>query len=213
MPDTKECVACAEYIKDAASLCKHCGTMQDDEKFVKTTKPKHPRPSSSKSRNCLSCEKPLGSKESSSLCNMCQFQLSKQERDLIALGMDIERCPVCKTRFYAPEVSSDCHVCEGRNDLSRRLLTSWWVQLIFVGLAVLFSGGQLFASFGLLLFVLGSQALGGNGLLSIIFGLVYLAHGKRHLNAPKIKNWLQSVFMFFGIGLVLLLTGARLLVP
>jgi hypothetical protein len=213
MPETKNCIACAESIKSAARLCKHCGTMQDDEKFVKTTKTKRPRPSSPTKANCLSCEKPLGIKETSSLCKSCQFQVSKHERDLIALGMDIERCPVCKTRFYAPEISSDCHVCEGRNDLSRRLLTSWWVQLIFVGLAVLFSGGQLFASFGLLLLVLGGQALGGNGLLSIIFGLVYLAHGKRHENAPKIKNWLQSTFMFFGIGLVLLFTGARLLAP
>jgi hypothetical protein len=30
---TKECVACAEDIKQNAKLCKHCGTSQDDPKF------------------------------------------------------------------------------------------------------------------------------------------------------------------------------------
>jgi hypothetical protein len=209
MPDTKECVACAESIKAAARLCKYCSTMQDDEKFVKTAKTKRSKPASPKKSNCLSCDKPLKNTETS-LCNMCQFQVSKHERDLIARGMDIEHCPVCATRFYAPEISSDCHICEGRNDISRRLLTSWWVQLIFFGLAVLVSGGQLFSSVGMLLIVLGPQLLGGNGLLSIIFGLVYLSHGKSHRNAPKIKDWLQSTFMFFGVGWALLLLGAFL---
>lgn len=32
--DTKECVACAEDIKQNAKLCKHCGTSQDDPKFA-----------------------------------------------------------------------------------------------------------------------------------------------------------------------------------
>lgn len=30
----KECVACAEEIKSNAKLCKHCGTLQDDERFT-----------------------------------------------------------------------------------------------------------------------------------------------------------------------------------
>ena len=32
--ETKECIACAEDIKQNAKLCKHCGTSQDDSKFM-----------------------------------------------------------------------------------------------------------------------------------------------------------------------------------
>ncbi len=31
--ELKHCVACAEQIKAAAKLCRHCGVMQDDERF------------------------------------------------------------------------------------------------------------------------------------------------------------------------------------
>jgi hypothetical protein len=139
---------------------------------------------------------------------MCQFQLSKQERDLISLDLDIERCPVCRIRFYAPENSMKCHVCEGRNGPLSRLLTSWWVQVIFLGLSLLIGARAAFEFPSVLLVVLGGQLLGGNGLLSIIFGVVYLSQGKTHPNATKIKNWLQSTFMFFGLGWVLLILGA-----
>lgn len=30
----KNCIACAEEIKSAALLCKHCGTRQDDSNFI-----------------------------------------------------------------------------------------------------------------------------------------------------------------------------------
>lgn len=30
----KDCVACAEPIQESAKLCKHCGVMQNDERFV-----------------------------------------------------------------------------------------------------------------------------------------------------------------------------------
>ena len=33
MPETNACVACAEQILASAKLCKHCGTMQNDERF------------------------------------------------------------------------------------------------------------------------------------------------------------------------------------
>ncbi len=33
MEETKACIACAEEIKKEAKLCKHCKTMQDDQKF------------------------------------------------------------------------------------------------------------------------------------------------------------------------------------
>jgi hypothetical protein len=32
--NTKNCVACAEPIQESAKLCKHCGVMQNDERFV-----------------------------------------------------------------------------------------------------------------------------------------------------------------------------------
>ena len=206
MPETKECVACAESIKSAASLCKHCGTMQDDEKFVKTAKTKRPKPASPKKSNCLSCEKPLGDKEPS-LCNMCQFHVSKHELDLIALGMDIERCPVCATRFYAPEISSDCHVCEGRNDLSRRLLTSWWVQLIFVFVAIINPINETFSSPGVFFATIGGQLWGTNVFLALVLGLIYVAHGNGHKRAGKIKDWLLSIAAFFILGLLLTIFG------
>jgi hypothetical protein len=34
MPETKDCVACAEPILPNAKLCKHCGTLQDDPRFA-----------------------------------------------------------------------------------------------------------------------------------------------------------------------------------
>jgi hypothetical protein len=35
----KECIACAEEIKENAKLCKHCGTTQDDSRFSSESQP------------------------------------------------------------------------------------------------------------------------------------------------------------------------------
>jgi hypothetical protein len=37
MPNKTTCVACAEEILEAARLCKHCGTLQSDPRFVSST--------------------------------------------------------------------------------------------------------------------------------------------------------------------------------
>lgn len=39
MNDTNPCVACAEQILANAKLCKHCGTMQNDERFQQAPTP------------------------------------------------------------------------------------------------------------------------------------------------------------------------------
>ena len=39
MNETTECVACAEQILASAKLCKHCGTLQNDERFQSNPAP------------------------------------------------------------------------------------------------------------------------------------------------------------------------------
>lgn len=40
---TKACIACAESIQPAAKLCKHCGTWQDDKRFIAVKSKLSPR--------------------------------------------------------------------------------------------------------------------------------------------------------------------------
>jgi hypothetical protein len=161
----------------------------------------------SEKSNCLSCEKPLGNQDTSSLCKSCQIQVSKQERDLITLGMDIERCPVCKSRFYAPESSSECHHCEDRNNPSRRLFTSWWAQLIFVFVSIIDPRNEIFTSPGVFFETIGGQLLGTNALLALVLGWYYLAQGFEQKGAGKIKDWLFSFAAFLVLGLLLVIVG------
>lgn len=202
--EMKACIACAEDIKAQAALCKHCNTRQDDASFI--------RPKKSKSKQatnktiCLKCQRPLKVGEQS-VCMSCQFSLHKQDLELIKTGVDIELCRVCNSRYYSPEISTECISCDRGGASSSKLFVSWWAQLILSTIAILLSGGAIFASIGILFAGLGGQLIGGNGLLSVILGLVYIAQGENHPKAHKTKNWLKSTLLFFGLGWALLLLG------
>lgn len=53
----KPCVACAEEIQNAAKLCKHCGTRQDDSEFSDLTATQSPTGAESRSSTCPVCKK------------------------------------------------------------------------------------------------------------------------------------------------------------
>jgi hypothetical protein len=133
--------------------------------------------------------------------------VSSQERDLIARGVDIKLCPVCTTRFYAPEISTECHDCGGRNTASMRVFTSWWVQLIFIFVAIINPINEIFTSAGVFFATIGGQLLGTNVFFALVLGVIYLALGKNHKRAPKVKDWLLSAGVFFVLGLLLTILG------
>lgn len=49
---TKACIACAEEILDAAKLCKHCGTLQEDTSFISAQ-------SAPATQVCVRCNEPI----------------------------------------------------------------------------------------------------------------------------------------------------------
>ena len=202
--ETKACIACAEDIKAQAALCKHCNTRQDDERFIIPKKRKSKLVTSK--ADCLKCQRLLKAGEHA-VCMSCQFGLNKHEVELIKTGVAIDVCSVCGVGFYSPEISSECIKCEPRKSNSARFIVSWWVQLIFVFVAIINPRNEIFTSPGVFLATIGGTLFSTSFFLALVLGLVYVAQGRGHKRTGKIKDWLLSSAAFFILGLLLTIVG------
>ena len=205
MANQKKCIACAEEIQSSAKLCRFCGTMQNDERFSRVVPKEKPKKAPIKS-DCLECGKKLKTGEHT-ICQGCQFSLTRHELDLIGTGVEIAKCPVCETIYYSPEISSECHSCDDTQTNYGQLLVSWWVQAILVVVAFINPVFGTFSSPAVFLGTVGGQLTGGNALIGLVLGVVYLAMGKNHKNSERIKTWLLSALAFFIMGVFMVILG------
>jgi hypothetical protein len=202
----KECIACAEEIKAQAKLCKHCGTRQDDSEFSKPKKSSSTNSPTQKITKCLICSTKLNKAESS-VCDNCQFGLSKHERDLLVTGVQVELCRSCEQKLYSPEISDECTRCEVRKANTWSILSSWWVQIILIVVVFLNPRFEALSGPATLFLTIGGQLAGTNAVLAAILWVVSLALGEKHKNYQKVKSWTLSTLLFLVVGLALMFLG------
>jgi predicted DNA-binding WGR domain protein len=115
---TTECIACAEQILSTAKLCKHCGTLQNDQRFV-TSDAGAVDPVSA--NNCLSCGNTVephqrvcgacdATNQAPKACPSCKVEIKSQKLKkgvTTAPAGRTRSCPSCGYYFFLPSGLAD----------------------------------------------------------------------------------------------------------
>lgn len=110
---TTECVACAEEILSTAKLCKHCGTLQSDPRFV-TSAPD--AADHAREHRCLACGNAVephlricgtcdATKQTPKTCPSCKVEIKSQKLTkgvTSAPAGRVRSCPSCGYYFFLP---------------------------------------------------------------------------------------------------------------
>jgi hypothetical protein len=201
---TVKCVACAEEILAEAKLCRHCGTLQSDERFaiVDTSEEIEVTQRDTTQRTCLRCQKQLKSSDHL-LCVECIEDLDEYESAVFHKGKNAGLCPKCELFIFNKAQSTFCHMCTKEAEPQHsNLLISWWLQAVFV--ASTFFLPDAFSDIRVVLLNVGGQLFGWNVILGIAFGIAYLAL-KRRAKTYRLRSWFYSTLTFGGVGLFLLI--------
>jgi hypothetical protein len=113
MPNKTTCVACAEEILEAARLCKHCGTLQSDPRFVSSAPGEVDQP---REHKCLACGNAVephlricgdcdATKQTPKTCPSCKVGIKSQKLTkgvTNAAPWRVRSCPSCGYYFFLP---------------------------------------------------------------------------------------------------------------
>lgn len=206
-----KCVACAEVILAEAKLCRHCGTLQNDERFAVTVAPtKANLVNKSEKPACLRCLKKLKVSDHS-LCVECIEDLDNFESVVFQKGRNITLCPKCELFIFDNAQSDFCHICTREAEpQTSNLWISWWAQILFV--LGSFALPDTFSDVRVFIYNVSAQVFGWNVLLSLAFGIAVFAR-RRRAKRHRVTSWFYSsltfgsIALFFAIFIVLMVTS------
>jgi hypothetical protein len=198
-----KCVACAEVILAEAKLCRHCGTLQNDERFALVAAPaKAIVEKKSEKPTCIRCNAKLKVSDHS-LCVECIEDLDEYESVVFEKGRNMALCPKCGLFIFNKAQSTFCHVCTRKSEPENSSWwISWWLQVLLV-LPVLFLPETL-TDFRVFIGNVGGQLFGWNLILLAVSTLLWMAF-KRRAKQHRLRSWIASTITFGSLGLFMLL--------